>query len=353
MAHFLYAHFDPRRAAADVMLLVLNARGVGDTYLDVPQTFSALFTSDVRFVLESYLTPAKIEELYGAHFAAAAGDAADAPPVPIIGLAFSLGGLILSNYAGEEGRQQETDGAEASPRRQKLAAILTVTTPHSLLAADTAMNTFWTKLVYNHSFFGGLRRYYDRHQEVIQRLPGIDAERLFSPVQRTPTDTRNFFDANVRTVRDFDEHLTAPHFGCADAFAYYRKADTFTNLRTATIPQLCIVARNDIICGAPQDAARWLEVAQAQIDRAAARQQQQQQQQPAERDSDRPAATAEGGHSHIVCVEFPVGGHLGFLQHPWAESIAPTRHQNEMERLVVHAIDSVIAHHRAAAAASP
>jgi predicted alpha/beta-fold hydrolase len=49
----------------------------------------------------------------------------------------------------------------------------------------------------------------------------------------------------VRTVRDFDEHYTAVHWGFADAEDYYAKASSLGLLATIRVPTLVVHAQDD------------------------------------------------------------------------------------------------------------
>jgi predicted alpha/beta-fold hydrolase len=49
----------------------------------------------------------------------------------------------------------------------------------------------------------------------------------------------------VRTVRDFDEAYTAPHFGFRDATDYYHRASAMRVIDRIRIPALIITAEDD------------------------------------------------------------------------------------------------------------
>lgn len=272
-----------------VAVWVLNARGVGTTPLSRPQIFSALFTEDIRDAL-----------LY--FFAPPSASPKTAPPLslqhampssakPLIAIGFSLGGLILSHYAAEQGKR----GLPSY-----LDAAISITSPHSLTKGAMAMRRPLTHLIYGNALYGDLKSYYLRHKSVIHQLPGINSPLLFSGPE--PLIER------LRSIQDFDEYITGPHFGFTGAEAYYAAADTLNALQTSTTPQICIVAANDPICGSPLPLQRWQHL----IDVHA------------------------GG---LIYVVMPVGGHLGFLGSPMAE----LSHQaNPMETFVMRCFTSFV-----------
>lgn len=272
--------------ASNMAVCVLNARGVADTPLEKPQIFSALFTKDVRHVMANYLTRQQVEQRLLRDLPVTE-QPDTSKPLPILGVAFSLGGLILSNYVSEQGAA----GAESG-----FDAVYTVNSPHNVSDGAAAMRSPVTHAVYGASFYGGLRSYYEHHKDVIEKLPGLNTKALF-------TGAKPLID-QLRTVQDFDEYITGPHFGFPGAEAYYSHANNFRRLHLSRTPQVCVVAANDPICGSPQPDPLWVGV----IDRH------------------------RGG---LVCVEMPVGGHLGFLSCPWREWLqAP----NELESFIVYSM---------------
>ncbi|KPA77035.1 hypothetical protein ABB37_07379 [Leptomonas pyrrhocoris] len=276
---------------ANMAVCVLNARGVDDTPLEQPQMFSALFTKDLRYTMEKYFTQEKVMELLLREMPSTA-QPDPSKPLPILGVGFSLGGLILTNYVSEQGEANRQSGFDA---------VYTVTTPHNVNECAAALRSPLTSAIYNPSLYGGLRSYYERHKQVIQQLPGIDNKLLFAGP--------NPLIDRLRTVQDYDEYITGPHFGFPGAEAYYAHASNFCRLHLSRTPQVCLVAANDPICGAPQPDPLWMGV-------------------------------IEKHRAGLVYVEMPVGGHLGFLGCPWREWVqAP----NEMEQFVLYSMTHFIA----------
>ncbi|KAK7193967.1 Alpha/beta hydrolase family [Novymonas esmeraldas] len=278
--------------ASNMAVCVLNARGVADTPLEQPQIFSALFTKDLRHVMQTCLTREKVQQRLQSRMAPLQTDNELHGAVPIIGVAFSLGGLILTNYVSEQGEAGAASGFDV---------VYSITSPHNVSDGAAALRVPLTRCLYDTVLYKGLYAYYERHKEVLQRLPGIDAAAVMGGAAP--------FAERLRTVQDFDEFITGPHFGFAGAEAYYAAASNFCRLHHSHTPQMCLVAANDPICGPPQPAPRWLHV----IDHH------------------------RGG---LVYVEMPVGGHLGFLGCPWREWVqAP----NVMEEFVLRSMTSFVA----------
>ncbi|AIN96280.1 hypothetical protein LPMP_110850 [Leishmania panamensis] len=272
---------------SNMVVCVLNARGVADTPLERPQIFSALFTKDLRHIMQTHLTREKVQERLLRRIPPLQTDDINKGAVPIIGVGFSLGGLILTNYVSEQGEAQVPSGFDA---------VYSITSPHNVSDSAAALRMPLARLLYNSALHKGPHAYYERHKHVLQHLPGVD-KKIFM-------DDASLFVERLRTLQDFDELITGPHFGYPGAEAYYAAASSFLRLHHSRTPQVCIVAANDPICGPPQPTPRWLQL----IDRH------------------------RGG---LVYVEMPVGGHLGFLGCPWSEW---TQAPNEMERFVLHSL---------------
>ncbi|CBZ24539.1 conserved hypothetical protein [Leishmania mexicana MHOM/GT/2001/U1103] len=272
---------------ANMATCVLNARGVADTPLERPQIFSALFTKDLRHIMQTHLTRERVQERLLHRTPPLESNIHHKGAVPIIGVAFSLGGLILTNYVSEQGEAETPSGFDA---------VYTIISPHNVSDGAAALRMPLAKLFYDSIFYKALLAYYKRHKNVMQNLPGINKKLLM--------DGDSPLVERIRTVQEFDEFITGPHFGFPGAEAYYAAANNFCRLHHSRTPQVCLVAADDPVCGPPQPASRWLHL----IDRH------------------------RGG---LVYVEMPTGGHLGFLGCPWSEW---TQTPNEMERFVLHSL---------------
>ncbi|CAG9570229.1 conserved hypothetical protein [Leishmania major strain Friedlin] len=272
---------------AHMATCVLTSRGVADTHLERPQIFSALFAKDLRHIMQACMTREKVQECLLRRISPLQSSDHHKGAVPIIGVAFSLGGRILTNYVSEQGEAEAPSGFDA---------VYTITSPHNVSDGAAALRMLLSKLLYGSTLYKRLRAYYERHKNVLQNLPDIDKKLLMdgdSPLVK-----------RLRTVQDFGEFITGPHVGFPGAEAYYVAASSFRRLHHSRMPQVCVVVANDPIYGPPQPAPRWLHLIDMHC----------------------------GG---LVYVEMPVGGHLGFLGCPWSEW---TQAPNEMEHLVLRSL---------------
>ncbi len=134
-----------------------------------------------------------------------------APVEAVIG--FSLGGNVLLKWLGEQG--------EAAATRRAVA----VSVPFRLADADRRLRRGLSR-IYQRHLVGHLKRSY---REKFARIPSpltVDVERLV-------------------TFRDFDEHVTAPLHGFADADDYYSRSSSRPYLKKIRKPTLILHARDD------------------------------------------------------------------------------------------------------------
>ncbi|MDP9454911.1 MAG: alpha/beta fold hydrolase [Actinomycetota bacterium] len=182
------------RAGANVVRL--NQRNCGGTEHLTPTLYHSGMSGDLAAV---------VREL-------AARDGL--PRVLVAG--FSMGGNLALKMAGEMG--------EEAP--EALLGICAVS-PALDLAATVANLERPSNRPYEKTFALGLRRLVVRKKEL---FPGL-------------YDTRDL--ARTRTVRDFDEHYTAPYGGFADADDYYARASATRRINEIRIPTLVIHAHDD------------------------------------------------------------------------------------------------------------
>lgn len=139
------------------------------------------------------------------------------PGVPLAAVGFSLGGNVLMKYCGEQ--------AEQCP----LQAAVAVSAPLHLSASADRINQGFSR-VYQRYLLGRLkatmRRKLQQHQPFPLPLTHADIQRL-------------------RTIRQFDDRLTAPLHGFNDAADYYAKASAKPYLTRITRPCLLIHAKDD------------------------------------------------------------------------------------------------------------
>ncbi len=176
---------------------------------------------------------------------------------PLYAAGVSLGGNVLAKWLGERG--------EAALRVVERAAV--VSAPLDLMAGGEALGRGFG-LVYTRHFLRSLKR---NALARLERFPGLfDGKAL----------------RRARTLRDFDNAVTAPLHGFRDTDDYWTRASAKPWLASIRVPTLIINARDD-----PFMPAAAL---------------------PTEREV--PAA---------VKLEFPDrGGHVGFVSGPFPGNIA-------------------------------
>ena len=141
--------------------------------------------------------------------------AARSDGAPLYAAGVSLGGNALAKWLGERG-----DAARFVSR----AAV--VCAPLDLMAAGDALGRGLTRL-YGHHFLVTLKR---AALERLERFPGL-------------------FDAaavrRARTLREFDNVVTAPLHGFRDTDDYWTRASAKPHLRDIRVPTLVVNARDD------------------------------------------------------------------------------------------------------------
>src|SRR5690606_7100895 len=137
-------------------------------------------------------------------------------PGPLAAVAVSLGGNVLLKWLGER-------GATAA---EVLVAACAVSAPVDLTAAGNALERGFNR-VYTWNFLRTLER---KSRAMRQRFPGALPSQ---PLRRT------------RTLRAFDDQVTAPLHGFADALDYWRRSSSKPWLRHIAVPTLVLNARDD------------------------------------------------------------------------------------------------------------
>jgi predicted alpha/beta-fold hydrolase len=129
---------------------------------------------------------------------------------------FSMGGNLVLKAAGEWGTDY--------PRQVR--AIAAISPAMDLAASADALHERGNRL-YEWHFLVGLRR---RMRRKAQLFPGLyDISRL----------------GTLRSIREFDDHITAPYCGYADAADYYERASASRVVDRIAIPALVIYADDD------------------------------------------------------------------------------------------------------------
>lgn len=136
---------------------------------------------------------------------------------PIFAVGFSLGANALLKWLGEQG----------TAAREIIQAAVGVSAPLDLTAAGNALDSGFNKLFYTRHFLSTLKQ---TALQKLTRFPGLfDAARVRS----------------ATTLRQFDDVVTAPLHGYADAAEYWRLASSKPGLIQIDIPTLVINAKND------------------------------------------------------------------------------------------------------------
>jgi uncharacterized protein len=153
-------------------------------------------TSDVAFVLE------RISREF--------------PFAPLGMAGVSLGGNVLLKFLGERGKDL--------PKTLRGAATISV--PFDLARSSKRINRGFSRL-YQRFFLGSLRR---KAGEKAKRFPDL------APVDRI---------ASLRTLEDFDNLVTGPLHGFADAQDYYARSSSLAYLEAIRLKTLLISAVDD------------------------------------------------------------------------------------------------------------
>jgi predicted alpha/beta-fold hydrolase len=175
---------------------------------------------------------------------------------PLHAAGISLGGNALAKWLGERGESA----------RSLVADAVVVSAPLDLMAAGEALGRGFTHLYARH-FLSTLKK---MSLAKLTRFPGIyDAEAV----------------RRARTLRDFDNVVTAPVHGFRDTDDYWTRASAKPHLADIRVPTLVVNARDDPFL--PESAL------------------------PTEREV-----------SEAVKLEFPArGGHVGFVGGPFPGNI--------------------------------
>lgn len=182
------------RAGCNVVRM--NVRNCGGTEHLTPTLYHSGITSDLRFILSELIAQDQLSDLC------------------LIG--FSMGGNQALKLAGEW-------GDDVPPQ---LKGICAVSPPIDLELCSIAIRET-RNFIYDRRFLKSLKA---RMQIKEQLFPGlVDLEQL----------------ARVRTLWDFDELVTAPHFGFRDARDYYAQASSGPYLAKIKVPTLIIQAQDD------------------------------------------------------------------------------------------------------------
>jgi len=173
----------------------MNQRNCGGTERLTPTLYNSGLSGDYRAVLLE-LIAGGFEQIYFA--------------------GYSMGGNLVTKMAGEWG--------SAPPK--ELRGVCAVCPSMDLSACADALEEA-ENFLYQRHFVKGLMARYRRKAELFPQRYSKDG---FGP---------------VRTVREFDDKITAPHFGYRDAEDYYQHAGAKRVIGDVSVPMLVITAKDD------------------------------------------------------------------------------------------------------------
>jgi predicted alpha/beta-fold hydrolase len=173
----------------------LNQRNCGGTERLTPTLYNSGMSGDYRAVLDELVGVDGVREVF------------------FVG--YSMGGNLVLKMAGEFG------GAPPA----ELRGVCGVCPALDLAACADALER-WDNYLFERHFVGGLMSRYRRKRELFP--------------DRYPVVTRP-----IRTVREFDDAITAPSAGYRDAEDYYERASAKKVVAQIHVPTLVITAEDD------------------------------------------------------------------------------------------------------------
>jgi len=139
----------------------------------------------------------------------------EASGAPLFAVGVSLGGNALLKWLGEDARAKDV-----------LTAAAAVSAPVDLMAAGDALGRGFN-LVYARAFLSTMKK---KGEHKIGRFPGLfDGKAM----------------RRARTLREFDDVVTAPLHGFRDTDDYWTRASAKPVLGRIAVPTLLVNARND------------------------------------------------------------------------------------------------------------
>ena len=188
--------------AAGMNVVRMNMRNCGGTDHLGPTLYHSGLSSDVGAVLRTIVEQKRL------------------PEVAIVG--YSMGGNLVLKLAGDWGR----NNANAKAMPPELKAVAAVSPAADLGPSADAMHTEPSNWIYEYKFLWGLMRRLRRKKE------------LFPEIYRMPARW-------PRTIREFDDVVTAPYSGFAGADDYYFRAAAARVVDKIAVPTLVINALDD------------------------------------------------------------------------------------------------------------
>jgi uncharacterized protein len=162
----------------------------------------------------------------------------EAPSQPLYVAGISLGGNATMKWLGEVG----TEAANI------VTAAAAISAPLDLMAAGNALERGFCK-IYTKNFLITMKR---KSLEKLALHPGIFPREVAE---------------RARTLREFDNHITAPLHGYRDTDDYWTRASAKPGLGNVAVPSLVLNARNDPFLPAsalpqPSDVSRYVTLDQ-------------------------------------------------------------------------------------------
>jgi len=245
---------------AGASVLVMNNRGLGGLSIKTPRLFCATATSDLKEVITH------VKKNY--------------PHQRLMGLGTSLGGMLLCKYVSEVPKGEA---------RETFEAVLVISTCWNAVTAVSNLERPFLNQVINYGVVSNLQLLASKHREL------LEPHHNFNKIMQ------------CWSLRDFDSHFTAPHFGYSSAMDYYMAcAQSVRNIHKASVPVFALNAVDD----------------------------------PFSQEEDLPVKEAKSERSNLVMIVTERGGHLGFL-----EGYSPFRRPiHLMERVVAELVRGVRLH---------
>lgn len=227
--------------AAGMNVVRMNMRNCGDTEHLGPSLYNSSMSADVGVVVKSLIADEQL------------------PAIALVG--YSMGGNLVLKLLGEW-------GPDAPPQ---LKAGVGVSPAMDLAASADALHDLANR-VYEYKFLRSLRKRVERKAAL---YPGLYEVRYLR---------------GLRSIRDFDEQITARYCGFAGAQDYYERASSANVIERIAVPTLVLHAEDDPFIRVLPQTREKLE-----------------------------------NNPHITFIETAAGGHCAFLAEPngydgrWAE----------------------------------
>src|SRR5713226_1073545 len=174
----------------------LNQRNCGGTERLTPTLYNSGLSGDYRAVLAELAERDAVPEIFFA--------------------GYSMGGNLVLKMAGELG--------EAAPRQ--LRGVAAVCPSLDLAACADALER-GENILYRNHFVGSLMRHYRRKARLFPRRYSLDGL------------------PKIRTLREFDDVITAPLSGYRDAVDYYFRASALRVMGQIRVPTLILASQDD------------------------------------------------------------------------------------------------------------